>query len=378
MDIEAKIKNLTADEIETLKVYAKKWRNIGYDTARGNKDIANKALLESYKVVGLQPFKEVIWVESPYTLIIADHIINIAIEKELYNQYSFQTVVSDCLPYFVQKIDDLMKGKIHKTKVYDRKATEIMSEEHRQIMFDVIDKQVSSDSYTLVNKLTDSLYSSLYGSHDTHWLALFDFFEQEFGAEECKKLYPMQDIARHCGWWIAREVTCLVSEKQSFISLNEDEELHNETRAALEYIDGFAVYSVDGVLVPQNVVEDPENQTLDEIRKESNVEIQRIRITRYGWGRYLEAIGATVINSQLIKPKQGVEWMESLYVSKEENLAALATFDPSTGRPYFLEVPPTTKTCVEAQAYLLSSNEALAGMDFGDELQLEVYPVLRT
>jgi len=114
----------------------------------------------------------------------------------------------------------------------------------------------------------------------------------------------------------------------------------------------------------------PETQTLEDIHQEENEEIRRIRINRFGWDRYITESSGEVLDIAL--PQYG--GMESLIETSMGMV--LCTYDPSTGRPYSLEVPPDMRTCRQAQKYLLAPEIAFGrhGINTKD---VQTYPLIR-
>jgi hypothetical protein len=167
------------------------------------------------------------------------------------------------------------------------------------------------------------------------------------------------------GFWITpTQVIAVVNPK---LSLDEDGRLHSLDDAAVKW-EGEEYYYVEGVKVDRQIVVSPETQTIEQINKEPNEEVKRIRISQFGWQRYLTEANATVLDTAIGR------WFECLM--QVGDITALCTYDPSTGRPYVLEVDPDCKTCAEAQRYLLAPDEALA--ETGMAIELETYPVVRT
>jgi hypothetical protein len=72
--------------------------------------------------------------------------------------------------------------------------------------------------------------------------------------------------------------------------------LHNDTGPAVES-DLEPWYFVHGVMVDAYIVEHPESITCAKIDQERNVEVRRIMIDRYGQARYLQDSGAKLIHS---------------------------------------------------------------------------------
>lgn len=122
-------------------------------------------------------------------------------------------------------------------------------------------------------------------------------------------------------------------------------------------------------MVDEQIVMSPQSQTIEQINNEENQEIKRVRIERYGWRKYLEAVNAKVLNVSVNSFS-----MESLMDA--HNMKILCTYDPSTGRIYALEVDPECQTCEQAQRYLLAPNIAFSGCGI-DTDSITTYPKQR-
>lgn len=154
------------------------------------------------------------------------------------------------------------------------------------------------------------------------------------------------------------------------IKTNDSGELHCEDGPAVFWSDGAAQYYIDGHALGQlgrKIVEHPETLTLTDINKENNEEVKRIAIQKYGWGRYLDDIGARVIDRRenwvdntieaLVTMTEHVprnawnngRWStEPVPITKRKMILSCR----STGRQYFLAVPENMRTCAEAQAWM--------------------------
>ena len=170
-----------------------------------------------------------------------------------------------------------------------------------------------------------------------------------------------------CSTWVAHEKVIFVSRNPVIMEL-EDNELHCETGPAIKYRDGWERWVINGVQVTKQIVESPETLTIEQMRGERNEEVRRIMISQHGWDKFLLAVGAEVIDTQ------HHEWMETL-MRCDDGYTVLCTYDPSTGRPYSLEVSEDCTTCQEAQAYLAGFEDAFQGYDMETEYK---YPVGRT
>jgi len=114
--------------------------------------------------------------------------------------------------------------------------------------------------------------------------------------------------------------------------------LHNATYAALES-DVDNLYYWHGVMVPAFVVTNPEWITLKHIGDESNAEVRRVMIERYGLSRYLLDSGAKRIAEDEFGELYRTEIPndEALVMVKVMN----STPEPDgSQKPYFLRVHP--------------------------------------
>lgn len=138
--------------------------------------------------------------------------------------------------------------------------------------------------------------------------------------------------------------------------------LHHETGPALRYRDGWAIYSMHGVCVPERVIMDPSSLTLDEIREEQNAEVKRIMREQYGEGRYLADIGAAVVDTDTIGVGQHHDGqiMRAL-IQDDEGRRFLVGTDGSTGRTYHMQVDEDAATCVAAHESIMPPGVSEAG-----------------
>jgi hypothetical protein len=164
--------------------------------------------------------------------------------------------------------------------------------------------------------------------------------------------------------------------------------LHNDKGAAVES-DVENLYFWHGVMVPSYAVTHPEWITVDEIEHETNAEVRRVLIERYGQQRYLLDAGAKEIHRDRFgvlysKEIDGDEPLVMVRVlnstpepdgslTRDEAMAAFgpdaatAEVDTETGevsvrllressstvrfKDYFIRVPPATRTAHAAVAW---------------------------
>jgi hypothetical protein len=345
-----KTTELTAGQKALLPMYRDRWMNIGLSTDRCDRAKAEDAARRAYRVANLEPPDAFVWFESP---------LGIA-EKTYYGQslrYSLSTSVWRLAAISVQMTVDPSVRIFISESIYD------------PIDFVAGCSIIDSVHNCVRSSLREFPAGFSFGSQDAPMFAIHSFFHDVLGVNGCDLLQPLMDMAVDCGWWMPCKGVCFMSEKPIAINLA-DGEVHSDSGPAIEYADGFKIWAIEGVLVDEQIVMQPERQTIKQIEREENEEIKRIRLNRYGWQRYLQETEAQVLDVSVH------DWMESLMLTRD-GITVLCTYDPSTGRPYALEVDPLCKTCEEAQRYLLSPEDSLsrAGIDTS---KIKTYPLARS
>ena len=176
------------------------------------------------------------------------------------------------------------------------------------------------------------------------WYAGAEILGVQFDADTLRDLTQWAKcvpfVAMHDGLWV-------VSDNPVAIHW-QDAELHREDGPSVEYADGWALWSLDGVRVNEQIVMHPETQTIEQIADEENEEVRRICIDRYGWLRYLQDTDSTIIDERRNDIEATYEILADTQVGQR-----LITHCPSTGRRYSLALPgERVSTCEEAQQRL--------------------------
>ncbi|HEY1379147.1 MAG TPA: hypothetical protein VGF55_20260 [Gemmataceae bacterium] len=120
-----------------------------------------------------------------------------------------------------------------------------------------------------------------------------------------------------------------------------------------------------GVPVSERVAFRPETVAAGEVLAEGNAERRRVMLERVGFERFTAEAGAAVLDAD--RDPGGERRLLRVPLPGDEDLVCVAVVCPSTGRQYVLRVPPATRTCRQAAAWL-------AGFDDPDEYQ----PVVET
>jgi hypothetical protein len=220
---------------------------------------------------------------------------------------------------------------------------------------------------SLRSSLRSSLHSSL-GSEFYIPMAAFVDISDRIGVKFDREKYELyKSYCEHVGWIFPFQNICIACDRPTVKW--RDGVIHSDNSPAVEFKDGFKIWAIGGVIVDEQIVMSPQTQAIKQINNEKNQEIKRIRIERFGWREYLEAVNANVLDVSINNI-----WMESLMQSQDMKI--LCTYDPSTGRIYALEVDPSCQTCEQAQRYLLAPDIAFSGCGV-DTNSITSYPKYR-
>jgi len=299
------IENLTPEQEALLPVYRDKWLKIGLSTEPLDFEKAKKAAVVAYKKAGLSPPGRFAHCQSPLSGAIMAAILK---DKRDSVRASFRSSIWD-------SVWDSVGASVWasvRDSVWDSVRASV-----RASIWDSVWDSVGASIWDSVRasgwaSVWDSVWDSVYGCHDAHWLGFYNYFGEALGVDT-SKLNGLMELAKHCGWWIPYENACILQDRPSEIHWDEQNRLHNEAGQAIAYRDGWGIYLWHGVRVPEYVIMRPETITPEDIHKESNAEIRRVKTFRYGLLRYIADIGAECVQSDgygdlyEIRSQDGVE-----------------------------------------------------------------------
>jgi hypothetical protein len=105
-----------------------------------------------------------------------------------------------------------------------------------------------------------------------------------------------------------------------------------------------------GLLVDERIVFRPETITAQEVLSERNAELRRIMMERAGYERFMAQAHPKVLDQD--RDPGGPRRLLRVSVPGDEDLVCLSVNCPSTGRHYLLRVPPVTRSCRHAAAWI--------------------------
>jgi hypothetical protein len=149
-------------------------------------------------------------------------------------------------------------------------------------------------------KHLDFYCEGISGYHDADFAAFYEFFRKELGyVVETEKGVGLFEAVRTCGWVYTFEDIALISDRPCKLYRDSTGRLHSDDCAAVEYRDGYKQYFWHGTPVPEYVILSPEKITLEDILTETNQEIRRVKIQKFGLGNLISCGNAILIDSDV-------------------------------------------------------------------------------
>jgi len=219
-----------------------------------------------------------------------------------------------------------------------------MKQEPPEIM--VLDSPIACKKHCPDLKEFASPYWSIWFNS---YAAMYDF-ANTIGLEmDQEKLEKFLLWTRCCPFVLFKDDFVYVSRKPTTLEFNDAGQLHCDDGPACLYKDGWAIWSLNGVAVTEQIVMKPETLTLKQIKEEENAEIKRLMIERYGFEQYLAEVDAKLLD----RHTNDIEGTKEL-LYQAEDMKFLLCICPSTSKEFALEVKDDIETCAEAQSYLSS------------------------
>jgi hypothetical protein len=326
------IDKITDEQIARFPEWVKKWTDIGLSTEPSNFALAEEAVLKAYDVASLPRPKLVLHVSSPYAA--------------CYGGTLAWWMLKDWVTKNPNK--DMPPEKMAEIKAF--------AEKNSLGVPDSFFKK-KSELKEFKDNLKASIHNSRSGAFWASWGAYITFFRDVMNWQnDVLKVFEIDEtLILNCGWVWWQDDVAVIADRPEYIKKDEVGRLHSEDSPSIKYRDGWSLYSWHGLTVPDWLIMDPSRITPDSIDEESNQEIRRAMIERYGYGKYVA--DAKIVHEDMtgrLRKKRN---------RKGDEIAVVEVLNGSlepdgTRRTYFLSVPPQSKTAMEAVAWTYGLTEA--------------------
>ena len=239
----------------------------------------------------------------------------------------------------------------------------------RSQLYNQLDSQLDSQlrsqlSSQLRSQLYNQLDSQLYNQLDnqlhnlnkdwwltTWWLVWAGWysFGQHIGVKFDNKILKIFiDFATNVNFIVPYEGIAFVSETPKRISWN-NKRLHNEKEAAVEYSDGYKLYSLNGVTIEEELFKKIPEMTAEEVLSIENTEQRRVVYEIMDKSKMKELKDYKILD-EIKDDDYGYKMKVIQFTIKgfDKPFNYLNCFCPSTGREYFLETE--SNNCLEAKS----------------------------
>ena len=319
------INQLTKEQKSKIAEYRDKWLAIGLSTSPTDRKKAEQIIDEVYLAGGLATPKFKIWVQSPYRGALAAAMLpqifkwGAQVRNQVRNQVYDQ--VGDQVRAQVGAQVRAQVGEQVYDQVYDQVCAQVYNQVRAQVYNQVraqVYNQVRAQVYNQVrNQVRNQVYDQVgdqvraqvraqvgeqvnncgYGLHDASWLGFYDFFAEVLELKCCSKLIPLINISKFCGWWWPFENAVIFTEKPIELHRDARNRLHNLDGYAVSYSDGWGVYAIHGVRVPEKYILTPaEKIDPKEVLAEPNAEVRTAVIKKCGFQHFLKHLKSKKIS----------------------------------------------------------------------------------
>ena len=387
------IDQLSDEERARFNEWADKWIEIGLRTGPADRARFEAAVKACYGFAGIEWPGVVVWVPSPLVIALAAPTTALVIEavkaaqraplarvedrhKKTGRFQSIRAAVDDAVDAAVggavrAAVDDAVGGAVRAAVdaavggAVRGAVGGAVDDAVRGAVGAAVDDAVDAAVRNVIGRSWPNYIGGQFWSGGYWWGGAFTSFFREICKLKLKgdlwdrgRAYEAT-VESACWWWPHRHFV-MVCERPTVIHRElvnsamprgqDSHRLHCENGPAVAWPDSWGVWAIHGVRVSQQVVEAPHTLTAVQIRDEQNTEVRRVMLERFGFDRFINAIGALPQHADECGTLYRVE------LPNDEPLVMVSvlnsTLEPDGSRkPYILRVPPDVQTAREALAW---------------------------
>ncbi len=341
----SRIDRLTKQQVELMAKVRDEWLSIGLCTEPADRERAQNAVNQAYEAAKLPPPKIIIWLGSPLAGAIGATMLSA--RAQVMAQVGDQVWAQVRAQVWAQ-VGDQVWAQV-RDQVGDQVGAQVWAQVGAQVRAQVGDQVRAQVGDQVWAQVGDQVWAACYGQHDANWLAFYHFFEH-CGTDAVDRLHGLMESARSAGWWWPFGGAVILTERPCVLKRDERNRLHCADGPALAYPDGSSIFCWHGVRVPEEVMLRPQTLKPEQIIAESNAEIRRVMVERFGAERFLRESNARLV----CQDDWGKLWRQELPRDEPVVMVEVVNSTPEPDgsfKNYMLRVPPTVKTPREAVAW---------------------------
>ena len=350
-----KIEKLTQEQEARFPEFVDRWMKIGLSTEKADHAKAEDAIARAYQVAGLTPTSHIVWCGSPLSLAIIDTILRDGSVQNSVRDSVWDSVRTSVGTSVWNSVGTSVWNSV-RNSVWNSVGASVWNSVRDSVgtsvwnsVRDSVGTSVGASVRASVRaSVGASVRDSVYGQQDAGWLSFYSYFLEVLDIKDCEKLKPLMDLAEHSNWWIPRANLVYCSEKPIKCEVDERGRLHSLNGMAIEYIDGFGVFAIHGVVFKEELHKKVSSNSMlaKDILQIENMEQRMVALKLRGPEQLLVELEAKKLHAST----RGNE----LY--KIENIFSQDAYFlkyacPSTGRVYVSGIDPeVAKTQLDADA----------------------------
>ncbi|MBD2184884.1 DUF6745 domain-containing protein [Aerosakkonema funiforme] len=321
-----KITSLTPEQEALIPVYREKWLRIALSTEPIDKEKAAEAVTEAYVLIGRKK-PHIIFCDSPY-----------AVDKT-----REQLVKGLSLPQLINSVSNELESEL-----WDKLVGQLWEELTSRIT-NKLEARIWEDlEETIGTELIEQFdFDDLINPEElAKWCTWIDFCISVLNLSYSSKTewILLQNLIKSCWIICTYQEVAIICDRPRILSFDNQNRLHAEGSAAIQYADGFSFYAYHGVTLPEKYGKLHPNQWQAKwLLEEKNAELRRVLIQGIGYSRICQELQAIELDSwqeyTLLKIDSNVD-IEPIYLLKMTC--------PSTGFIHALRVPPNVESAREA------------------------------
>jgi hypothetical protein len=348
-----KITKLTADQKARFNQYVIRYTKIGLCTDEADWETFENGVRECYRFAGLEPPKAFVRVESPIVLAFAASIAAFVI-ADLRSPGNKKKAVYSAVRSAVYSAVRSAVG----SAVYSAVGSAVYSAVYSAVdsaVGSAVDSAVDSAVYSAVGS---NYYHYIGGQFWVSWQGFTAFLREvcnlEFDSDIWDREKAYADAQTSAGWWWPHKDFVMVCNRPEFIKRDEQGRLHSDRSMSIRFRDGWGLWHWHGVEVTEQIILKPWQLTAKQALGEPNAEVRRVMVERIGMERFISEAGAKCIHQH----EMGELFSIDLPDDPDRVLRSVRVTDPSTGRIYFLRVPPSIQRADDAVAWTFGFDPA--------------------
>ncbi|MGB3653701.1 MAG: DUF6745 domain-containing protein [Rivularia sp. (in: cyanobacteria)] len=226
---------LTPQQEVSFLNYLEKWRKVAFSTEPINREKAEAAIKTAYTLID-EPQPQVFFFDSPYAAVVAlDKLCDEIGCSELDDDDMFDRLWEKLIDYLIVPADDKC----------DRQIWLQTDRIHKIITDDFIESRVPGEPFLWIPDEFEP--GTVQPDTICRYMAWWDFCVSELKCDRDSEIWQtFQEIVNNCGWIASYQELCVVCDRPSILTFDNQHKLHGEDQPAIQFVDGYSVYASHG------------------------------------------------------------------------------------------------------------------------------------